>query len=803
MGRSSIAVQIGSANSLTFVLNSILFFILQFLFTNVKTENIIQKLTPIEGLHQYGDEFGRTVSMHNNFALVGAQRIDSAYIFENMQGNWTRVATLSPRNASGSYFGSSVAIYNQTALIGAYKDNSNAGSAYIFSKNASDEWVQETKLLPSDPYNPPVSIHGNWTEVRKLQPTNDTLMNQYRESVSIHKNYALIGQFGFFLSSAAYVFERVNATWNQVAKLQPMNATSSDDRFGYSVSIHNEYALIGAFDSDDNGDDSGSAYVFHNINGSWTQVAKLLPDDGTAFDSFGFSVSIHDKQALIGACRENNDGGDDAGAAYVFERRSIHNWIQIAKVVPNDIATNDFFGTSVCLDNDYALIGTKSFTTREGSAYMIRNSFTLSPTAAPTQAPSAAPSQPPTRSPSAAPTQPPTISPTNSPSQPTQSPSASPTIIPTQAPTITPTYSPTISSLAPSESPTLSPTSAPIAAPTKSPTRDPTPSPIACPYNTFQPISGECFTCTAGDDGYLCEGGSSVNVAYGYWVFAYIENQNSAKFTALPLINNSYEIIGLRCPAGQCCANHTGCKYMDTEQSPTSNVFQMNEMLCAKHRNISSLTCSRCNDDYYQLLGTSACGKCNDTDYIYVVLVFIMALIFTVFLLFCLARPTEILSNIMSDNDEIHWRKLIWYDQRTLVTVLVFKIYLYYYQGLSQLLSTKNITPTSQFAETLLTLFNFDVSILSVSNELNEGICFIVGIESGIHELVLSYTWYICISIHVIIIAFVYFVYTKLFSRANALSFKPYIKAGCIYIMLMIVGPLLSTSFKFLTCIKF
>jgi hypothetical protein len=61
------------------------------------------------------------------------------------------------------------------------------------------------------------------------------------------------------------------------------------------VSIDGDTMVIGAYQDDDKGLNSGSAYVFTrdtagNLTSSWTQVAKLTADDGAADDQFGNSV---------------------------------------------------------------------------------------------------------------------------------------------------------------------------------------------------------------------------------------------------------------------------------------------------------------------------------------------------------------------------------------------------------------------------------------------------------------------------------------------------------------------------------
>ena len=58
---------------------------------------------------------------------------------------------------------------------------------------------------------------------------------------------------------------------------------AADDYFGYSVSISGDTAIVGAYWDDDNGDSSGSAYIFSRDQGgadNWGQVKKLTASDG-------------------------------------------------------------------------------------------------------------------------------------------------------------------------------------------------------------------------------------------------------------------------------------------------------------------------------------------------------------------------------------------------------------------------------------------------------------------------------------------------------------------------------------------
>ena len=82
---------------------------------------------------------------------------------------------------------------------------------------------------------------------------------------------------------------RLAQTTTGVEYLQRAKLTADDgqsyDRFGNSVSIDGDTMVIGAVYDDDNGDNSGSAYVFTRVTAGdltsgWTQVAKLTADDG-------------------------------------------------------------------------------------------------------------------------------------------------------------------------------------------------------------------------------------------------------------------------------------------------------------------------------------------------------------------------------------------------------------------------------------------------------------------------------------------------------------------------------------------
>jgi hypothetical protein len=100
--------------------------------------------------------------------------------------------------------------------------------------------------------------------------------------------------------------------------------------------------------------------------------AKLIASDGAASDWFGFSVALSGDMALIGAYG-NDDNGDTSGSAYGF-RFDGSNWVEEAKLTPSDAARSDAFGGAVAPSGDIALVGAEGdfFGSATGAAYVFR-----------------------------------------------------------------------------------------------------------------------------------------------------------------------------------------------------------------------------------------------------------------------------------------------------------------------------------------------------------------------------------------------------------------------------------------------
>ncbi len=314
-------------------------------------------------------QFGISVSISGDYAIVGAAYDDigsntnqgSAYIFHRSGTSWTQQIKLTASDgATGDNFGASVSISGDYAIVGAVNDdigsNTNQGSAYIFAYDSGvSTWVYTNKLTASD------------------GATND----YFGASVSISGDYAIVGAYGDDIGSntnqgSAYIFHRSGTSWTQQAQLTASDGESGD-YFGHSVSISGDYAITGAYyDNIGSNTDQGSAYIFYKSGTSWTQQIKLTASDGVTGEWFGFSVSISGDYAIVGALNDAIGNNGSQGSAYIFHRSGT-TWTQQAKLTASDGESSESFGNSVSISGDEVIIGAEAddiVSENEGSAYI-------------------------------------------------------------------------------------------------------------------------------------------------------------------------------------------------------------------------------------------------------------------------------------------------------------------------------------------------------------------------------------------------------------------------------------------------
>ena len=222
-----------------------------------------------------------------------------------------------------------------------------------------------------------------WLYEATLTADDGAHNDRFGLSVSISGDTALVGASQHDVGTesnqgSAYVFTRSGGAWVQQAHLLAADGARSD-AFGYAVSVSGDTAVVTSINDDIWTANQGSAYVFTRSAGVWTQQAKLVATDGAETDSLGYSVSVSGDTAVVGVPLRDVGASLAQGAAYVFVRTGA-TWHQEAHLSAADGAQSDWFGYSVSLSGNTIVIGAPYHHVgggvQAGSAYVYTRSGT-------------------------------------------------------------------------------------------------------------------------------------------------------------------------------------------------------------------------------------------------------------------------------------------------------------------------------------------------------------------------------------------------------------------------------------------
>jgi len=359
-----------------------------------------------------GDSFGFTIDIEDDELVITASRSDALsndagaiYHYTYNGSEWELNQRILPNTTDGvpnSNFGQFVSM-SENWIAASIKGVDQIGSV-IFYKKENGEWVEHSQItngvantffgwsihVEDDlavvgavaDSNPSGDITGaayiyeynaasdTWDEVAKLFP--DEHGSFFGSAVHIQDDLvAVTDRFDYeqgIKCGAVYVFGKNQGTWTQTAKLIPDDA-GPDDLIGYRIDGDGNRLIMSGY-GDDN--ETGSVYIFRNENG-WIQEARLYADDLSEGDWFGSDISIVGERAIVGA-RHHSGNEANSGAVYLFERENA-TWVQKNKFLPPDGQSDAGFGCGLDYENNNLVIGAFSAesngTTDTGAAYAI------------------------------------------------------------------------------------------------------------------------------------------------------------------------------------------------------------------------------------------------------------------------------------------------------------------------------------------------------------------------------------------------------------------------------------------------
>lgn len=342
-----------------------------------------------------GGNVGSGVDISGEWAIVGAGENDEygvnagAIIFyKNVDGEWVEMQKLVAEEVeAGDYFGRYVGIDNHIAVAGSVCDGDFgdcSGATYVFELGDDGVWIETAKLMASDA----------------------DAEDGFGMDVAIHGEQIIVGapfnQDAGVRSGSAYIYEKTDGEWVETAKLVSADL-DEEDWFGFSVDIEGDRAAVGAWLE---GDEAyyGAAYLFEKTEGVWEEVAKIIPSELTGSfsidialdanhlavgaadavfvydlsgaeveemvmltassefaDGFGTSIAL-DNNRLIVADAADDMIGTNAGAGYVFVLED-DVWVEKTMFFPSDPAIGTGFGEfrNIAIDNDYIFAGATGY----------------------------------------------------------------------------------------------------------------------------------------------------------------------------------------------------------------------------------------------------------------------------------------------------------------------------------------------------------------------------------------------------------------------------------------------------------
>ena len=332
------------------------------------------------------DSFGTHIAISEDTVVIGAPGDDSdgssetdnssldsgaVFVFINNGNNWSQQAFIKASNSGDDDgFGTSVAVSGDTLVVGAPREDAdgssenddssmNSGAVYVFTRNGT-----------------------SWTQQAYLKSSNLGTLDGFGSSVAIDGDTLLVGAVGedgdgnletddsVSGSGAVYAFTRTGTTWTQQTYIKASNPGAGDN-FGHNVSMDADTAIVGApyersdgsSEADDSVISSGAAYVFFRTGTTWLQQAYLKAGNAAASNFFGFSVSVDGDFAVVGAPEDSSDGSSEAdasavgsGSAHVFSRTG-SAWSKQDYLKASNVEAGDGFGLSVVVNGDRIAVG--------------------------------------------------------------------------------------------------------------------------------------------------------------------------------------------------------------------------------------------------------------------------------------------------------------------------------------------------------------------------------------------------------------------------------------------------------------
>lgn len=350
--------------------------------------------------------------LHLGVPALVAAAIGLATVAQTASAQYVETKLAASDGASEDVFGVAAALSGNTLIVGAHRHDTDGiedeGAAYVFDL-AGSSWTQTQRLVAGDDpgvfanFGTHVDIDGDtsvvaapranvdgqfdagegavyvftrsagtWSLDQRLLPTGPGVRNRlFGSGVALDGDTLLIGSANDdgTDTGAAYVFIRSGTTWSLQQKLSASDAAPGDFFGNGAVALQGDTALVGVGLKDIDGNaHQGAVYVFQRSGSVWSETQTLTASNGTAYDGFGYQVDVAGSTAVVSA----QHAGDDHGAAYIFTE-SNGTWTEQQILTTSGSAAGDMFGDASISGSTIVASSpghTVSGNARQGAAYV-------------------------------------------------------------------------------------------------------------------------------------------------------------------------------------------------------------------------------------------------------------------------------------------------------------------------------------------------------------------------------------------------------------------------------------------------
>jgi hypothetical protein len=297
-----------------------------------------------------GNFFGEGVGVTSTAAVVGApghyyvnskgvREYDAGavYFYARSRKNWHLESAWVGTKAN-EFLGYSVAIAANTAVVGA----PGSGRAILFV-SSGNKWNPTVVLIPGG------SVQG-----------------ALGASVAISGSVVVAGDPYHDGHGIAYVFERSGKTWRYSGPLIDP-APAVNDHFANVLGVSGNTIVVGTAYTCDA---TGAVFIYGRTATGWHRQATLKNPRPRAGDNFGWGVAISGTRVLVGAPVMDEHPAAHCGTAYEFVRVG-RSWPERSQVADPGCSVDDYFGDSVALAGQSAIIGAPGTRKLDGAVYVL------------------------------------------------------------------------------------------------------------------------------------------------------------------------------------------------------------------------------------------------------------------------------------------------------------------------------------------------------------------------------------------------------------------------------------------------